>query len=142
LTKWYVETVYTHDDSSIPRRNRYGEFEAGKVPVPELAILALVSTGWGRENAESVIKGEADLDGTTIEDGGFGFNFWDNNGQFDVTVSREPIPKAAAYVVMVNGQPVAVRPWEPREDDMAAIAGRLKLPISAFSVFKVEDVLG
>lgn len=138
MVKWYVEEVYTHDDSGIDRRRKYGEFEApAKTPVPELAVLALVSTGFSKESAGQKIKDEADLDGTTVEDGDFGFTFWGNNGEYEFLVSQEPISKVAAYVVMVNGQPVAVRPFEP---DVAEIAGRLKLPASAFSVVKVEDV--
>lgn len=143
MTKWYVEEVYTPDDTDNDRTRRYGEFEADKkTPVKDLAVLAMMQVGWDRGPAERQIKDDADLEGTTIEDGAFDFVTFGNNGEYSYTVSQEPIPKPAAYVVMVNNQPVAVRPWTVSEKELGTIAARLKLPVESLSVTKVDDVVG
>ncbi len=145
MSKWYVEQVYTPEDTDNDRTRKYGEFEAEKgTAVRDLGVLAMVSIGWVREVAERHIKEEADLDGTTVEDGGFDFMVFSNNGEFAYQVSKTPIAKAVAWVVLLfpAGKPVAVRPCEPREQDLAEIAARLGVVPTTLGVVKVEDVVG
>lgn len=143
MTKWYVEEIYTPDDTDSDRNRRYGEFEADKkTPVRDLALKAMLATGWQEPVAESFIKNTADLEGTTIENGVFDFLIFGDSGEFRFMVQQTPHARPAAYVVMANNQPVAVRPWSVSEQELGMIADRLKLPVTALSVVKVDDVVG
>lgn len=143
VIKWHVEEVYTPDDHDRTRTRKYGEFEAPRgLPVKEIALLGMMSVGLTREWAAWNLQQEADLAGTTIEDGKFDFQVAANTGNFLYVMSKTPIERPAAWVAMVNNTPVAVRPWDIHAHELKTIAEGLKLPVEAFTVVKVSDMVG
>lgn len=143
---WYVEEVFTPSDSNGDRTRKYAEFAAeAKTPVPKLAAQAMVRCGWFHHAAQQNLRDEANLDGTTIQNGSFDFNIFSGLGEYTYKVSRMPIHKAAnaaiVYVVMADGKPVAVRSRAVSELTLAEIAAKLDVPVASLSVVKVEDVV-
>lgn len=138
MNKWYVEEVYTPDDADRDRVRRYGGFEAPKgTSIKDLAMSGLVSVGMSKEWASHWLSREADLAGTTVQGGKFDFEIQGDNGTFKYTMSKAPIERVAALVVMVNDQPVAVR--SSQAVDLPALAAKHKLPVESFTVVRVED---
>lgn len=140
--KWYVEEIFTPDDTDIDRARRYGEFEADKkTPVRVLALAGMKAIGWQEPTAESYLRAEADLEGTTIEDGAFDFTIFGGNGEYQFVFQQTPHTKPSVWVVVVNNQPVAVRPWKPSPVELQRIADRHRLPVEAFLPIEVTDVV-
>lgn len=143
MRTWFVQEVYTPDNADNDRRRKHAEFEYPETPgVPELAIAGMVAIGWGKGVAERHIKDNADLDGTEIEDGILSFIVFGDNGEYEVTIQTEPFPEPAAYVVVVNDRPLAVRNSQPRPQDLLEFAAKYKLPVESFSVVRVTDIDG
>ncbi len=143
LRTWYVQEVYTPDDAENDRRRTHSQFEGPEeLSTPELAVMGMMAVNWSKAAAERQIKDDADLDGTEVEDGVLSFIVFGDSGEYEITIQTEPFPTPAVYVVMVNDQPVAVRNYQPRPQNLQTIADRLKLPVESFSVVKVLDIDG